>query len=200
MKLLSPTQHKRLNEVTGFLLLSLGLVIAVEPGFVPLPGPFVGHGRRFAPSQPGGLPGRVAFRRASANLRRRGVSLPAAGFPAVVEMDPLGGTGRRRGEDLRRGAAYPGCVRRALFRAAAPVRRHDSPGRDAGAGPGELPGGFAEPGRRAAGHGHRGGGLRLPGFHLHAGPAGRVVRGSHGLVPRTARTVAETAREARRRR
>ena len=26
MKLLSPTQHKRLNEVTGFLLLSLGLV------------------------------------------------------------------------------------------------------------------------------------------------------------------------------
>src|SRR6185503_3761521 len=26
MKLLSPTQHKRLNEVTGFLLLSAGLV------------------------------------------------------------------------------------------------------------------------------------------------------------------------------
>jgi len=30
MKLLSPTQHKRLNEVTGFLLLSLGLVILLS--------------------------------------------------------------------------------------------------------------------------------------------------------------------------
>jgi DNA segregation ATPase FtsK/SpoIIIE, S-DNA-T family len=30
MKLLSPTQHKRLNEVTGFLLLSMGLVILLS--------------------------------------------------------------------------------------------------------------------------------------------------------------------------
>ena len=30
MKLLSPTQHKRLNEVIGFLLLSLGLVILLS--------------------------------------------------------------------------------------------------------------------------------------------------------------------------
>jgi S-DNA-T family DNA segregation ATPase FtsK/SpoIIIE len=30
MKLLSPTQHKRLNEVTGFLLLSLGLVLLLS--------------------------------------------------------------------------------------------------------------------------------------------------------------------------
>jgi len=30
MKLLSPTQHKRLNEVTGFLLLSLGLVMLLS--------------------------------------------------------------------------------------------------------------------------------------------------------------------------
>jgi S-DNA-T family DNA segregation ATPase FtsK/SpoIIIE len=30
MKLLSPTQHRRLNEVTGFLLLSLGLVILLS--------------------------------------------------------------------------------------------------------------------------------------------------------------------------
>src|ERR1700730_18073253 len=30
MKLLSPTPHKRLNEVTGFLLLSLGLVILLS--------------------------------------------------------------------------------------------------------------------------------------------------------------------------
>ncbi len=30
MKLLSPTQHKRLNEVTGFVLLSLGLVILLS--------------------------------------------------------------------------------------------------------------------------------------------------------------------------
>jgi S-DNA-T family DNA segregation ATPase FtsK/SpoIIIE len=30
MKLLSPTQHKRLNEVTGFLLLSLGLVVLLS--------------------------------------------------------------------------------------------------------------------------------------------------------------------------
>ena len=30
MKFLSPTQHKRLNEVTGFLLLSLGLVILLS--------------------------------------------------------------------------------------------------------------------------------------------------------------------------
>jgi DNA segregation ATPase FtsK/SpoIIIE, S-DNA-T family len=30
MKLLTPTQHKRLNEVTGFLLLSLGLVILLS--------------------------------------------------------------------------------------------------------------------------------------------------------------------------
>ena len=33
MKLLSPTQHKRLNEVVGFLLLSLGLVLS-HPGRV----------------------------------------------------------------------------------------------------------------------------------------------------------------------
>ena len=30
MKLLSPTQHRRLNEVTGFLLLSLGLVMLLS--------------------------------------------------------------------------------------------------------------------------------------------------------------------------
>src|SRR5947208_9717228 len=30
MKLLSPTQHKRLNEVIGFLLLSLGLVLLLS--------------------------------------------------------------------------------------------------------------------------------------------------------------------------
>ncbi|HWC97572.1 MAG TPA: DNA translocase FtsK 4TM domain-containing protein, partial [Candidatus Sulfopaludibacter sp.] len=30
MKLLSPTQHRRLNEVTGFLLLSLGLVLLLS--------------------------------------------------------------------------------------------------------------------------------------------------------------------------
>jgi DNA segregation ATPase FtsK/SpoIIIE, S-DNA-T family len=30
MKLLSPTQHKRLNEVIGFLLLSLGLVMLLS--------------------------------------------------------------------------------------------------------------------------------------------------------------------------
>ena len=30
MKLISPTQHKRFNEVTGFLLLSLGIVILLS--------------------------------------------------------------------------------------------------------------------------------------------------------------------------
>ena len=30
MKLLSPTEHKRLNEVVGFLLLSLGLVVLLS--------------------------------------------------------------------------------------------------------------------------------------------------------------------------
>ena len=30
MKLLSPTEHRRLNEVTGFLLLSMGLVILLS--------------------------------------------------------------------------------------------------------------------------------------------------------------------------
>jgi S-DNA-T family DNA segregation ATPase FtsK/SpoIIIE len=30
MKLLSPTQHKRLNEITGFLLLSAGLVLLLS--------------------------------------------------------------------------------------------------------------------------------------------------------------------------
>jgi len=30
MKLLSPTQHRRLNEIVGFLLLSLGLVMLLS--------------------------------------------------------------------------------------------------------------------------------------------------------------------------
>jgi S-DNA-T family DNA segregation ATPase FtsK/SpoIIIE len=30
MKLLSPTQHKRLNEATGFLILSVGLVLLLS--------------------------------------------------------------------------------------------------------------------------------------------------------------------------
>ncbi len=101
MKLLSPTQHRRLNEIVGFLLLSLGLVMLIESDFVPYPGPVVRYGFRCASPEPCRLPGLLSLRSVFPDVRRGGVSVPAADVPALLEVDSQRGVGGRRRQDFR---------------------------------------------------------------------------------------------------
>ena len=88
MKLLSPTQHRRLNEIIGFLLLSLGLVMLLSLVSYHTQDPSLDTAADFAPSQPGRLPGLLPRGSLLPDVRRRGVSVPAADLSALLEVDP----------------------------------------------------------------------------------------------------------------
>ena len=173
MKLLSPTQHRRLNEIVGFLLLSLGLVILLSLISYHTQDPSFDTAAAARPSQPCRLPGLLSLRSVLPDVRRGGVSVPAADLPALLEVDPQRGFGGRRGQDFRLDPADARSQRRALVRALSPVRRQHTHRRHAGSDAGQLPGGFAQRDRRAGGHADRDRDLRLPGLDVHPGDAGR---------------------------
>ena len=156
MKLLSPTQHKRLNEVTGFLLLSLGLVMLLSLVSYHAQDPSWDTAAAARPLNLVGYPGSYLADLLLSDLRRRRVSVSAAQLSAGVEMDPLGRTAGRRGQDLRLGPAAAELCAGAFFRCrwrlfGGAIRL----GGTLGLLLAQLPGGFAEPGRRGAGHPHR---------------------------------------------
>ena len=89
MKLLSPTQHRRLNEVIGFLLLSLGLVMLLSLISYHTQDPSWNTAAASRPLNLVGYPGVLPCRFILASLRRGGLSVPDAGVRVGVAVDQV---------------------------------------------------------------------------------------------------------------
>ncbi len=91
MKLLSPTPHKRLNEITGFLLLAAGLVMLLSLISYHAFDPSLDTASSARPLNLVGYPGSYLADLFFQTVRRSRVSISAAHVSAGLEMDPVGG-------------------------------------------------------------------------------------------------------------
>ena len=179
MKLLSPTPQKRINELIGLLLLSLGLVLLLSLASYHVQDPSLNTAAAARPHNLIGYPG-AWF----ADLLLQGFGIGAFVFPdsAVrpgVEMGPLGRSGGGRHQAVRDAAAAAQPDGGGFLRAAADaVQRRDSDRRPAGHAAGALPDARAESHRRDSAHHHHADRFRLPGFDLHHVETGGLVRGA----------------------
>ena len=107
MKLLSPTQHQRLNEIVGFLLLSVGLVMLLSLVSYHAQDPSWDTASDVAPSQPRSVTPAPSSPTSSSRCSAPPPSVPAAHLSALLEMDSLRRTPGRRRQDLRLDPADP---------------------------------------------------------------------------------------------
>ena len=126
MKLLSPTQHKRLNEVTGFLMLSAGLVVLLSLVSYHAQDPSLEYRERGPPSQPRRLPWRLHPRPVPQGFGAAAFLFPLLAFLLSwkwIRSDDVAAGGVKVGGFLLLTLALRAGF---SFRAAAPVRRHHS--------------------------------------------------------------------------
>ena len=124
MKLLSPTQHRRLNEIIGFLLLSLGLVMLLSLVSYHTQDPSFDTASAARPLNLVGYPGSYLSDLFFQMFGAAAFLFPLLTFLLSLEVDPQRGAGGRRGQDFRLDPADAGSQRRAFVRAVSPVRRH----------------------------------------------------------------------------
>ncbi len=91
MKLLSPSESKRLNEVTGFVFLAFGLLVLFSlvsyRTYDPSWNTAAGHVR---PQNLVRVRRLLSRRSAAPDIRTRGASVPGVRISPGVEVDPLG--------------------------------------------------------------------------------------------------------------
>ncbi len=172
MKLLSPTPHKRLNEVTGFLLLAAGLVMLLSLISYHTQDPSLDTASSARPLNLVGYPGAYL-----SDFFFQLFGATAFLFPLLTFLLAWRWI---RSEEIEAGAIkLAGTITLTLsacaalsFHAGAAIQRQHSPGRHAGLCAGELSGGFAQSGRRGAVHGDGGNCLCISGFDVHIGESG----------------------------
>ena len=182
MKLLSPTQHRRLNEIVGFLLLSLGLVMLLSLVSYHTQDPSLDTAAAARPLNLVGYPGSYL-----SDLFFQMFGAAAFLFPLLTFL--LSWKWIRSEELQAGGVKIFGSILLTLalsaglsFAPLAPVRRHHPDRRHARSDAGQLPGGFAQPDRRAAGHAHRDRDLASTWFRPLRWRTRRLARRSDRLV------------------
>ena len=101
MKLLSPTQHQKAERNHRVPAAVAGPGDPVESGVVPRPGSLVGYRVRLrALSTSSAIPGSYLADSSSRLFGAAAFLFPLLDLPARLELDPLGGTGGRRRQDL----------------------------------------------------------------------------------------------------